>query len=117
MSAALLMGDLAAVKSEPDLEKRSRLALDNGDKALNAAKDAFKKGDIGAMKAALQEVKESSELALESLKETGKHPSKNTKHYKRGELKTRQLQRRLDSFSQEVGFEDREIVQTVLRRV
>lgn len=117
LSAALLMADLTAIESEPNLEKRSRLALDNGDKAMDAARSAYKNGDLAAMKEALKEVQQSVELAIQSLRDTGKHPSKNAKHYKRGEIKTRQLHRRLESFEQEVNFEDREAVNAVVRRV
>lgn len=117
LPAALLMADLEAVKSEPNLEKRSQRALENGDKALDAARSAYKDGDMAAMNAALNEVRQSVELALESLRETGKHPSKSTKHYKRGEIKTRQLHRRLESFGQEVNLDEREAVNAVEQRV
>jgi hypothetical protein len=72
---------------------------------------------MAAMTGALKEVGQSVELALQSLKDTGKHPSKSTKHYKRGEIKTRQLQRRLESFEQEVDFDHRGAVNAVERRV
>jgi primosomal protein N'' len=69
------------------------------------------------MKSALQELGLSVELALQSLRDTGKHPSKSTKHYKRGEIKTRQLHRRLESFGQEVNLDDRDAVNAVERKV
>lgn len=111
------MADLEAIKSEPNLEKRSLRALDYGDKALDAARAAYKNGDIAAMNGALKEVGLSVELALQALKDTGKHPSKSTKQYKRGEIRTRQLQRRLESFQQEVDFDHREAVGAVEQKV
>jgi exonuclease VII small subunit len=115
--ATLLTADLETIRSEPKLEKRSELALEYGDKALDAARSAYKNGDMAAMTTALKEVGQSVELALQSLKDTGKHPSKSTKHYKRGEIKTRQLRRRLESFEQEVDFDHRGVVNSVERRV
>ncbi len=117
VSAMLLMADLAAVRSEPDLERRSEKALENSDKALDAARSAYQRGDMAGMKASLNEVQESVELALQSLRETGKQPAKITKHYKRGELKTRRLQRRLESFTHDLSVEEREAVEAVTRRV
>jgi exonuclease VII small subunit len=113
----LAMADLNAVKSITSLEKRSERALENGGDALDAAKTAYEAGNLAAMRASLKEVQESVELAIQSLRETGKHPSKNTKYYKRGELKTRQLHRRLESFSNLVGLDDRPVVDAVARRV
>jgi hypothetical protein len=111
------MADLAAIKSEPNLEKRSQRALDYGDKALDAARAAYKNGDMAAMESALKEVGLSAELALQALKDTGKHPSRSTKQYKRGEIRTRQLQRRLESFQQEVDFDHRETVGAIEQKV
>ena len=117
LAASVCAADLSSVKSEPILERRSERALDNADKALSEAKGAYKLGDASAMKEAITEVRESVELALQALRDTGKHPTKMTKHYKRGELKTRQLLRRLEGFAQEMGVEERETVEILTRRV
>jgi exonuclease VII small subunit len=115
--AGVVSADLNAVKSVSSPERRSERALDNGDTALDSAKSAYQAGNLSGMKAALQEVQASVELAIQSLKATGKHPSRNTKYYKRGELKTRQLYRRLESFSRQVSIEDRPAVDAVAHRV
>ena len=63
----LLAVDLAAVKSEPKLEKRSELALQYAESALDAARDAYKKGDVDASRAALGEVEAGVQLSYDSL--------------------------------------------------
>jgi hypothetical protein len=41
LSCALLMADLAQVKTEPNLERRSRAALENADRSLKASRQAY----------------------------------------------------------------------------
>ena len=49
----LAFADIAAVKSEPDLERRSELALANADKEIDAgAKQAYNGGDDKAQEQA-----------------------------------------------------------------
>src|SRR6266516_3692564 len=88
--------DLAAVKSEVNLEKRSDRALDNANLALDAARDAYTKGDFDESQAQLDEVGESVDLAYESLSKTGKDPRRDPKWFKRAEMRTRELLRRLE---------------------
>lgn len=102
---------LSAARAEPNLEKRSRKALDNADQAFAATRQAYRGGDLKQAQAALEEVRESVVLAHESLKQTGKNPSKSPKHFKHAEIKTRALLRRLDDFRQEMSFEDRDTVE------
>jgi len=96
--AALAMGlALAAaqppgikeVLAEPNLEKRSKLALDNADAAYQAARTAYDAGDTAKSTAELDEVKESVEVAYASLEGTGKDPRKSPKWFKKAEMETR----------------------------
>ena len=56
--------DLAAAKSEPNLERRSDRALENAGTALTAAVMAYDHDDLDQTEMALQELKESVRSAL-----------------------------------------------------
>ena len=109
--------DLDQAKAEPNLEKRSKLALDNAEQALKAAREAYDKGDTAQVAARAKEIGESVELANTSLQETGKNPRKSPKWFKRAEIVTRNLLRRLDSFQQEMSVADRPLLDAVKAKV
>ena len=112
-----LRADLDQAKAEPNLEKRSKLALDNAEQALKAAREAYAKGDIAQVKELAAEIGESVQLADTSLRETGKNPRKSPKWFKRAEIVTRNLLRRLDSFQQEMSVADRPMLDAVKAKV
>jgi multidrug resistance efflux pump len=105
--------DLKAAMAESNLEKRSKLALENASAALKAARQAYDSGDAGQTAARAAEVKESVELCYASLKATGKNPRKSPKWFKQAEIATRDLLRRLDTFQQEMGYMDRPMLDSV----
>jgi exonuclease VII small subunit len=109
--------DLAGVKSEPNLEKRSELALNNANTALDAARDAYNQGNYDQTKTELEEVQQSVDLAYQSLADTGKDPRRTPKFFKRAELRTRELLRRLEGLGETVSFTDRSMVEKVRDRV
>jgi regulator of sigma D len=109
--------DLASVKSEPNLEKRSDMALDYADSAMDSARDAYKKGDYAKCTQELQQVREAVDLSYESLMATGKDPRKNSKHFKKAEKATRQLLRRLDGLNEIMSVVDRPTIEPVQRRI
>lgn len=111
------VADLESVKTESNLKKRSRKALENADKVLDAARDAYLQGDNAKLKASFEELQASVELAYQSLHEMGKNPRKNAKHYKRGEISTRKLLRRLDTFQAEMSYLDRDKITEVIKTV
>ncbi len=113
---AFLAFDLASIKTEPNLEKRSELALDYANAALDQGRDAYNAGDAAKMGAALGDVGESVDLAYDSLSETGKDP-RGSRFFKRAELRTRELLRRLEGLRETVSFEDRSLVEKVRDRV
>lgn len=117
LSASVAPADLDRVMAEPNLEKRSRVAVDNANAALDRARDAYQQGENDAMKGALDEVAESVRLAYRSLQETGKKPRRNSRPYKRAEIGTRKLLRRLESFRDEMSYLDREAIEPVLKIV
>ena len=109
--------DLSAIKMEPNLERRSERAIDNASAAMDAARDAASAGDSAKAKAALEEVRDSVDLSYQSLVDSGKSARRNPKFFKRAELKTRELMRRLEGLAQAVDSEDRTFVESVRERV
>lgn len=108
--------DIVALKSEPDLEKRSELALANADHQVDVAREAYQGGDLKKMQAALEELRDSVNLSADSLDQAHKK-ARNNKYYKRAELKVRALLRRLSGFHDEVSAEDRKEIETVRQRL
>lgn len=102
--------DLAQAKAEPNLEKRSKLALENASNALKSARQAYEKGEIPQTGALLGEVWESVDLAETSLKETGKNPRRSPKWFKRAEISLRDLLKKMDAFEREMSVSDREML-------
>jgi len=120
MSALLILClafDLAAIKLEPNLERRSERAMDNATAAMDAARDASSAGEPEKSKAALQELRDSVDLAYQSLVDSGKSARRNPKFFKRAELKTRELMRRLEGLAQAVDSDDRVFVESVRDQV
>ena len=109
----LLSLDLTGVKSEPNLERRSELALVNANSALDAVRQAYDAGDPDKTGAALKEVEESVDLAYDSLSQTGKDPRGNPKYFKRAEMSIRLLMRRLEGVAQNFSVTDRPGIEAV----
>jgi hypothetical protein len=109
--------DLARLQSEPNLEKRAHAALNNAEEALKQARDAYTSGDTAAAESRLEEVEQSVELADNTLKQTGKNPSRSPKHFKYAELRTRDLLRKLDGFRDDMSVADRPVIERVIATV
>jgi hypothetical protein len=112
----LAFADLAAVKTEPDLNRRSELALINADEKIDQARQAYQAGNQAGEEAAIQEVSESVTLSYDSLEQTHGAPRK-SKYYKRAELKVSALMRRLSGFRDEVSFDFRPQVDAALKKL
>ncbi len=108
---------LSEVRAERNLEKRSRLALEYAHEALDRALKTYQEGAHKEGLELFEEIQQAVELSQESLKATGKIPSKNPKHFKRAEIETRKLVRELESAETQVNFTDREPVRAVHDRV
>jgi len=108
--------DLNSIRKEPNLEKRSELALGNAETALDRARDAYQKGSDADFKEALAEVSDSIELCKQSLDESGKNARKSPKYFKKAEIGIRKLSRRLDNLQVEVSVDDRPAVEPVVGR-
>lgn len=108
--------DLDAVRSEPDLEKRSDRALDLAEKSLGASRDLYSTGDYKKALAGLEEIRQSVDLARDSLVESHKSARK-SKYFKRAELRTRGLSRHLEEFARECAVDDRPPVEALVAHV
>jgi hypothetical protein len=117
LAAGSLQADLARARAEQNLEKRSGLALDNAKAAYQSARQAYDKGESERVAALVAEIQESVDLANESLNATGKDPRRSPKWFKRAEIDTRDLLRKLDAFQQEMSFSERPMLEKVKARV
>jgi hypothetical protein len=111
------MADLAQVRGEQNLEKRSRAALENADRSLKASRRSYEAGDLKETAALLDELGQSVSMSEDSLNATGKNPIKSPKHFKYAEIKTGDLLRRLDAFSQDMNSADRSMIDKVKETV
>lgn len=117
LSGASLFAQLDAVHSEPNLEKRSELALLHANAAIDRARTLYKEGKQAQFEAAVQEIVDAVELSRTSLQQTGKKARRHPKHFKRAELKTRELVKRLDTLETDVGLEQRPVVTAAKKHV
>jgi hypothetical protein len=109
--------DLSRALKEPNLEKRSGLALQNAAAAYKDARAAYDKGETERAAKLIAEIQESVELAHTSLQQTGKNPRRSPKWFKRAEIETRDLLKRLDAFEHDMSFSDRPMLEKVKSRV
>ena len=115
MALALLWAGVAAaaesgldqVRAEPNLERRSKLAMDNATSALKAAREAYAAGDTAGTIAKAAEIEQSVDLAYVSLTQTGKNARKSPRWFKYAEVETRELTRKLEDFQQQMSYGDR----------
>jgi hypothetical protein len=112
-----LQADLKRAQAENNLEKRSQLAMDNAVSQYQVARTAYDQGENERAAAAITEIMESVNLAYTSLTKTGKDPRKSSKWFKKAEMETRDLVRKLESFQQVMGFTDRPMLDQVKARV
>ena len=110
--AGVLRADLKRAMAEPNLEKRSGVALDNAAAALKAAREAYDKNDSDLTAKEATEIQESVDLAYASLVQSGKNP-RNSSWCKKAEIATRDLSRRLESFQEQMSYSDRPMLDEV----
>ena len=119
LAPALASGQsLEAVGKEPNLARRSQRALEFAEREMGRAqqivRDFGSKTELGE---ALENVAAASELSLQALRETGRPPRRLTREYKRGELKTRELLRRLEDLEKALSLDDRPMAAAPAKRV
>ncbi|MBL8233606.1 MAG: DUF2524 family protein [Bryobacterales bacterium] len=113
----VLAGDLTPARNEKNPEKSYWLALENANSVLGEARKSLSEGQLEALRKNLDETVESVQFARDKLYSTGKSPSRNSRHFKRAELKLRDLLKKLDGLLQEAGFEDRQPIEAAKKKV
>ncbi|MDX2267466.1 MAG: hypothetical protein NW208_05125 [Bryobacter sp.] len=98
-------------------EKAYQDALIRADQAVDSARKANDEGNFDKVKEKLTEVAVEVESVLATLEAMPKPAYKNGKNYKRAELQTRSLLRRVDAIVQDTGFEEREALKPIRERV
>ena len=116
LSGGWLHADLKRAMAESNLERRSGIALENAAAALKSARAAYEKGDNDQVAKDAAEILESVELAATSLEQSGKNPRRSA-WYKKAEISTRDLSRRLKDFQDQMSYVDRPLVDKVKARV
>ena len=116
LSGGLLHADLKRALAEPNLEKRSGLALENAVAALKSARAAYDKGDNDQVAKDAAEIVESVDLAATSLNQSGKNPRRSD-WFKKAEISTRDLSRRIQEFQDQMSYFDRPLLDPVKARV
>ncbi len=110
----VLVLDLNSIRNEPNPERRSDLAIENANLALDQAKEAYSAGNAAKLQAELNEIADSVDLAYESL---AGEPHRNQRAFKKAEQRTHLLGRRLDSFRDVVDVDDQAKVDKIRDRV
>ena len=108
----IVRADLKRAMAEPNLEKRSGLAMENAAAALKAAREAYDKNDSDLTAKDLAEIQESVDLAYDSLVQSGKNP-RNSSWCKKAEISTRDLSRKLESFQEQMSYSDRPMLDAI----
>jgi len=115
--AGMLGADLGQIKAEPNLEKRSKLALDYAESSLKSARSAYASGDTEKTTGLIAEVSSAVELAESSLKETGKNPRKSPKYFKHAETETHTILKKIEGFQDEMNVSDRPMLDALRAKV
>lgn len=115
-AVAGLHADLKRAMAETNLEKRSGLALENAVSVLKAAREAYDRGDLDQVAKDAAEIQESVDLAVTSLSQSGKNPRRSD-WFKKAEISTRDLSRRLQDFQDEMSYVDRPLLDKLKTRV
>jgi hypothetical protein len=116
-AAGLAWASLEQARAEPNLERRSALAMDNAKAALKEAREAYNSGDLRLVAGKLAEIQESVEFAYQSLVGTKKDPRKSPKWFKRAEIESRDLLRSMDTLQHDMSFEDRGMLDKIRETV
>jgi molecular chaperone GrpE (heat shock protein) len=104
--------DLDQIRAEPDPPKRAQKAIDFSGQRLSDARDRASEGDFEGVQAALLQVAEAAELALEATQ-----AKRNVGAMKKVEQKCRDILRRLETLKVDLPVDERDVVDPVEQRV
>jgi hypothetical protein len=108
---------LDAVKAEPNLERRSELALTYAGEVLTNLRTDLETKEWAAVAPEIEEFRAAVDLSFAALKATGKNARRNPKYFKRAELKLRELGRRLRGLQVFLAVDDRPKMDEVIAYV
>jgi hypothetical protein len=108
---------LDQVRAEPNLEKRSVLAMDNAAAALKEARAAYNAGDTAKAADKAKEIEESVDVAYTALEKTGKDPRRSPKWFKHAEIQSNELLRSIEALEHDMSLDDRAILVKTKERV
>lgn len=100
---AVAQSDLDEVRAERNPGRRSELAMDMADEALDRARDFYRSGDQRRGEEQLVAVDKLADECLSSVQQAHK-----SKYTKKAELKVAALSRRVNSLVDDLGYEQRD---------
>jgi hypothetical protein len=108
---------LDQIRAEPNLEKRSVLAMDNAMAAVKETRAAYNAGDVARATEKAKEIEESVDLAYAALEKTGKDPRRSPKWFKHAEIQSNELLRSIEALEHDMSLDDRAILEKTKERV
>ena len=120
LACLLAMGALAsdpaleAVKTEPNLEKRSEKALLAAQNILDQLRKGGDLHDQAKLQTALDNIRAGVELCVDSLQASGKDARRSPKYFKKAEIGLRKLNRHLEDVRIALSADEREPVASLL---
>lgn len=108
---------LEAVLGEPDLEKRSRAAVEFALSRIETVLAHYVEGKPDEARAELEQMVTAAETCVEALMQTGKNPRKKAKPFKRAEIGTRRLITDLERLRKDLTFEERPDLDPIIARL
>jgi len=115
-AAAAASMEVSSVRAEPNLEKRSVLAMTEAEEQLSTARKFQEAGKIEEFRTALKLSGDMLELCYKSLEDTGKRARRDPRWFKRAEQKLMVLLRRIDGLVRDVQSEDRPAAESLQKR-
>jgi hypothetical protein len=103
--------------SEPNLEKRSKLALDYAHDAVGRVEEAYADADPERAREILTSIVSAVAISQASLEDTGKNARKKPKHFKRAEIGSRKLLKELQSLERTLTFDERQDLAPVIAQL
>lgn len=105
---------LEAVKTEPNLEKRSEKALLAAQNILDQLRKGGDLHDQAKLQTALDNIRAGVELCVDSLQSSGKDARRSPKYFKKAEIGLRKLNRHLEDVRIALSADEREPVASLL---
>ena len=120
LTALPSLADVTKILAEPNLERRSALALEEVDFALTSARKAYESQQFDDFRKQLADAAEMTQLCYQSLQDSGKRARRSPKWFKHAEQRLLVIQRRVDALVKDVSADDRppvEAVQVKIREI